>query len=131
MATCGLWSTKRGIVAAVADDYGTANGPAQIAAHTAEAYSALIENIEVHHGLDCRFVVTDETLATERTSFQFVARRGTHILVVSAILVERLRVLTGCARSPPKKQALLLARLPLCRPLDHKLEPWRLQLDLF
>jgi len=130
MATCGLWPTKRGIVAVVADDDGLAAGPARTVACTADACWALLAHIEAHHGLDCRFVITDEALAADKRFGQLAARRGSHVLVVSAILVDGLRALTGAARAPPKRLALLLARLPLCGPLAERLTPLRLQLQL-
>jgi hypothetical protein len=130
MATCGLWPTKRGIIAVVADDDGVAAGPARTAACTGEACWALLDHIEALHGLDCRFVITDEALAADRGLGQVAARRGTPVWVVSSVLVDGLRVLTGSARAPPKKLALLLARLPLCGPLAEKLTPLRLQLEL-
>lgn len=130
MTACGLWPSNRGIVAAVADDGGTAVPPVYTAAHTPGACWALFAHIEAHHGLDCRFVITDETLATNAALGQMAARRGSQVLVVSRSLVDGLRILTGCVRAPPKKLALLLARLPLCRPLVNQLMPLRLQLDL-
>lgn len=130
MATCGLWPTKRGIVAVVADDDGVAAGPARTAACTIEACWALLDHIEALHGLDCRFVITDEALSADKRFGQLAARRGAQVLVVSAVLVDGLRALTGAARAPPKRLALLLARLPLCGPLVGQLQPLRLQLDL-
>ncbi len=131
MTTCGLWPSKRGLVAVVADDDGVAALPVHTAAPTAEAYWALLANIEELYGLDCRFVITDAALAAEARIAQLVARRGSLMLVVSSALVEQLRVLIGAARAPPKKLALLLARLPLCGPLAGRLAPLRLQLKLF
>jgi len=130
MATCGLWLTRRGVVAVVADDDGVARGPARLAARTAEAYWALLGDVEAHEGLDCRFVMTDETLATEPRLGKLAAQRGAHVLVVSRVLVDGLRVIAGASRAPPKRLALLLARLPLCAPLVQQLAPLRLQLDL-
>jgi hypothetical protein len=130
MATCGLWPTRRGIVAMVVNDDGFAAASAQMAAHTAKAGWALLDHIQTHHGLDCRFVITDEGLAADRRFGQLAARRGAQILVVTSDVIDGLRMLTGSARSPPKKLALLLARLPLCRPLADKLTPLRLQLEL-
>ena len=49
MATCGLWPTKRGIVAVVAGDDGVAAGSARTAACTPEACWALLAHIEAHH----------------------------------------------------------------------------------
>lgn len=130
MATCGLWPTRRGFVAVVADDDGVTRGPARLAARTAEAYWALLGDIEAHEGLDCRFVITDEALAAEPTLGKIAAHRGAHVLVVTSVLVDGLRVLTGVSRAPPKRLALLLARLPLCGPLDDQLAPLHLQLEL-
>jgi hypothetical protein len=130
MATCGLWPTRRGVVAMVVDDDGVAAGPACTAARTTEACWALLENVEAHHGLDCRFVITDEALAADMRFGHLAARRGSLVLVVSSALVDGLRALTGAARAPPKRLALLLARLPLCRPLAGSLRPLRLQLEL-
>jgi hypothetical protein len=130
MASCGLWPTKHGIVAVVADDSGGVAGAARTAARTSEACWALLHHIEAHHGLDCRFVITEETLAAEKPLAQLAAQRGAHVFVVSSVLVDGLRVLTGTARSPPKRLALLLARLPLCAPLAGRLTPLRLQLQL-
>ena len=130
MATCGLWPTSGGIVAVVADAEGSAAAPAQTAARTAKAGWALLDHIRTHHGIDCRFVITDGALAADRRFGQLAARRGAQILVVSSTLVDELRILTGSARSPPRRLALLLARLPLCRPLADKLTPLRLQLEL-
>lgn len=130
MATCGFWPTQRGIVAMVVDEDGLAAAPARMAARTAKAGWALLDHVQTHHGLDCRFVITDEALAADGPFGQLAARRGAQILVVSAALVDDLAVLTGSARSPPKKLALLLARLPLCRPLADRLTPLRLQLEL-
>lgn len=130
MATCGLWPTKRGVVAIVVDDVGIAAGPARTAAQTAEACWALLEHVEAHHGLDCRFVITDGALAANMRFAHLAARRGSHVLVVSSALVDGLRVLAGATRAPPKRLALLLARLPLCAPLAGRLAPLRLQLEL-
>jgi hypothetical protein len=130
MATCGLWPTRRGVVAIIVDDDGVARGPARCAARTAESYWALLAEVEAHEGLDCRFVVTDETLAAEPRLGKLAAHRGASVLVVSRALVDGLRVLTGQSRAPPKRLALLLARLPLCAPLMPMLAPLRLQLDL-
>jgi hypothetical protein len=130
MATCGLWPTNGGIVAVVADAEGAAASPAKMAARTAKAGGALLDHIQTHHGIDCRFVITDDALAADKRFGQLAARRGVKILVVSTALVDELRILTGFARSPPKKLALLLARLPLCGLLAEKLTPLRLQLEL-
>jgi hypothetical protein len=125
-----LWPTRRGVVAIVVDDDGVARGPARLAARTAEAYWALLAEVEAHEGLDCRFVMTDEAVALEPTIGKLAAHRGAHVLVVSRSLVDGLRVLVGAARAPPKRLALLLARLPLCAPLTQLLAPLRLQLEL-
>jgi hypothetical protein len=130
MATCGLWPARRGVVAVVVDGDGVATGPARTAACTAEACWALLEHVEAHHGLDCRFVITDQALAAHVRLGQFAARRGSHMLVVSSTLLDGLRVLAGATRAPPKRLALLLARLPLCGPLADRLAPLRLQLEL-
>jgi hypothetical protein len=130
MTSCGLWYAKRGIVAVVADDDGVAVLPTYTAAHTPDACWALLARIETQHGLDCWFVVTDEMLATHAALGQIAAKRGSRVLVVSRSIVDGLRILTGCARAPPKRLALLLARLPLCNPLANRLMPLRLQLKL-
>jgi hypothetical protein len=130
MAICGLWPARRAVVAVVLSDDGIARGPARVAARTAEAYWALLGDIEAHEGLDCRFVITDEALAADAWLGKVAAHRGSHVLVVSSILVDGLRVLAGASRAPPKRLALLLARLPLCRPLAGQLSPLRLQLEL-
>jgi len=130
MATCGLWPTRRGVVAVVVDDNGAARGPARVAARTAEAYWALLGDVEAHEGLDCRFVITNEALTVEPKLGKLAAHRGAHVLVVDSLLVDGLRVLAGAMGAPPKRLALLLARLPLCRPLASQLAPLRLQLDL-
>jgi hypothetical protein len=130
MASCGLWPNRRGLVAVVADDNGGLVPPIFTAAQTPQACWALLAHVEAHHGLDCRFVITDETLLANTALGQIAAQRCSPVLVVSSNVVHGLRVLTGCARAPPKKLALLLARLPLCRPLESFLTPLRLQLKL-
>jgi len=130
MATCGLWPTRRGVIAVVVDDDGLTCGPTRIAARTAEAYWELLAKIGAHEGLDCRFVMTDEALAAEPWLGKLAAHRGAHVLVVSRSIVDGLRVLAGASRAPPKRLALLLARLPHCPPLTQLLVPLRLQLEL-
>ena len=130
MATCGLWPAHRAVVAVVVGDDGAARGPARVAARTAEAYAALLGDVEAREGLDCRLVMTDEALAANACLGRLAAHRGLHVLVVSSVLVDGLRVLAGASRAPPKRLALLLARLPLCRPLAGQLSPLRLQLQL-
>ena len=130
MATCGLWPTRRGVVAVVVGDNGVARGPARIAARSPEAYWALLTDVEAHEGLDCRFVMTDDTLATEPRLGKLAAHRGANVLVVNRSILDALRVFTGATRAPPKRLALLLARLPLCPPLARLLTPLRLQLEL-
>ena len=130
MATCGLWPTHRGVIAVVVDDDGMARGSTRVAARRAEAYWALLADVEAHEGLDCRFVMTDDTLATEPRLANLAVHRGAHVLVVSRSILDGLRVLAGASRAPPKRLALLLARLPLCPPLTKLLTPLRLQLEL-
>jgi len=130
MASCGLWLTERGIVAAVVDDDGAALGPALVDERSAEAAWDVLTRVEAHHGLDCDFVVTDEALAAEPDLSRVATGRGSRVLVVSAATVGGLRGLVG-ARPTSRRLALLLARLPLCSILRDRLMPMRVQLELF
>jgi hypothetical protein len=127
MATCGLWPTRRGIVAVIVDDNGAVVGPAHLAAPTRDGIWALLAHVEAHQGLDCRFVSTDSAVAGCSAFGEIAARRGSLVLIVKRSLFESLCVLLGASRTP-KKLALLLARLPLCAPLATRLMPLQLQL---
>jgi hypothetical protein len=125
-----LHLARRGVVAVVIDDHGTELGQPKTAARTPNAMRGLLDHVEATHGQRCRIIISGDLLSVERGLAQLVARRSAAVFVVPERLVAALATLTGSARSPPKKVALLLARLPLCGPLAELLEPLRLQLEL-
>ncbi len=80
----------------------------------------LLSSIEAHHGLDCVFIVP-ETLHTADALPRIAARRGARALIAPDHLVEPACLLNGIARASPRRLALLLARMPLCRLFAERL----------
>jgi hypothetical protein len=130
MATCGVWMSARRLVAVAVDDDGTLLEPVHSAPRDDEARWDLVASIEAHHGLDCLFVAT-RTLHASDALARIAVRRGGRVLIAPDELVGPACRLSGLVRASPRALALLLARMPLCRPFSERLVRLQLQLPLF
>lgn len=129
MATCGIWYTSRGLVAAVVDDAGAKVGPTYRAARTDDARWGLVASIEAHHGLDCVFVVSEKLLVADGLP-RMALHRGSAVVAAPDGMLANARRLVGLEHASPRKLALLLARLPLCAPFASRLTRLQAQLPL-
>ena len=130
MTSCGVWLSRRGLVAVVADDNASMIELPFTASRTDDARWALLTHVEAHHGLNCALVLC-ASLARSDPLAMLAAKRGGRVWIVRDEFVDNLCLVAGLRRVPPKRLALMLARLPLCTELQKWLEPIRMQLPLF
>ena len=122
MTACGLWPARHGLVAVVADDDGR-GGTAIGVALNDDARWGLLVHLEATQGLDCELVLPEDLL---RDSIAHLAvERGLPAYLAPRTLVEAIRTVAGLTTGPPRRTALMLARLPLSPALRAFLRPLR------
>lgn len=111
MASCGLWLSRRRLVAVVVDDDGRA-APAISVATDDEGRWALLEHVDAVHGLDCEFVLPEDVLKADAVS-RLALDRGHDLWAAPQRLVEAIRRVAGLATGPPARTATMVARLAI------------------
>jgi hypothetical protein len=111
MASCGLWSARRRLVAVVMDDEGRAS-PAIVVAPNDDARWGLLERLDAVHGLDCQLILPEE-LAKADSIARLAITRGIVVWVAPQRLVEAIRAAAALATGPPARTAAMIGRLPL------------------
>ena len=124
MTSCGVWLSKRRLLAVGVDDDGRAS-PAIFAGTHDDARWGLLESVEAVHGLDCELVFPENLLRVDSIA-HLALKRGASISVAPQRLVDAIRIVAGLATGPPARVAAMLARLsivPALRLHLHRLDP--------
>lgn len=111
--TCGVWPARRrrGLIAVVVDEEGTAQTPLPFG-RGAEAAWALLSWLDASVGLDCELVLPD-WLARATDIAHLALERGSAVWLVPVPILEAVHVVAHLATGPPARTAAALARLPL------------------
>lgn len=109
MTSCGLWLSRRRLVAVVVDDDGRAS-PATFATPDDEGRWALLDQVDAVHGLDWELVLAEDLLKTDTVS-RLALERGHPVWVAPQRLVQAIRQAAGLATGPPARVAAMVARL--------------------
>jgi hypothetical protein len=128
MAACGLWRSRRRLVAVVVDDDGRP-APAILAAREDSEVWSLLESVDAAHGLDTSLVVPEALLKTDSIG-QLALARGHELWIAPQPLVDAIRAATGLVAAP--RLAAMVARLALVpgfrghlRRIDRAACDWR------
>ena len=125
MLTCGLWHHRHLLVAVVLEPGGHGGAPLLVA-RSDEGWRTFLQHLLASHGRECALVATEGLLRVEPVG-ELALRHGLAVWCVPQLLAEAIRRVTGLSSGPPKRSALMLARLPLnplFRPqLRHHLSP--------
>ena len=115
MTACGVWPTRRGLVAVIVEGPGP---PRTLRlADTTEARRALA----LHLAHTRAHLVIDETLLEADSIGTHALRVGATVWVAGAPLLPSLRAAAGITGGPARPSAALLARLPAIPWLRDKL----------
>jgi hypothetical protein len=109
--TCGLWPSRKGLVAVVVDEEGRPEHPLHVA-RDVEGYWALLEHLDGHTGLDCELVLPDWLARDDGPAHPALARGGA-VWIAPGPLIEAVRTIARLGTGPPARTAAALARLPL------------------
>lgn len=117
--TCGLWLTRRQLVAVVVDEDGD---PAWTgtAGRDVEGCRGLLATVDAGVGLDYALVVPEALARTGRIA-RVAAEHGVALWLVPDALVESVRLVGRLGAGPPARTAAALARLPLARAMRAQL----------
>lgn len=110
MATCGIWPARDGLVAVVADDDGRLISTHLAIRNDADC-SDLIHHLDETEGLDWQLVLPEHHRANSVA--QIAAENAVAVWIAPRRLVEPIRIAAGLTTGPPRRSALLLARIPL------------------
>lgn len=131
--TCGVWPSRRSLVAVVVDEQGRAE-EALHAERGEEGAWSLLALLDRNVGLDWELVVPS-WLARHDALAKLALSRGVAIWLVPDLLAESVRIVANLATGPPARTAAALARLPLAPALRGHLRRHcradRRQLPLF
>lgn len=127
MPTCGLWLRRHLLVAVILDDNGHSSAPLRFE-RSDEGRHTLLAHLSAHHGPHCVLVATDGLLRIDPIG-ELALRRGFTVWCAPLLLVEALRNVTALAAGPPKRSALMLARLPHCLFFRPQLKHYSLPSD--
>ena len=108
MTACGIWLSKKRLVAVVVDDDGR-TAPGVLGAVDEEERWALLQHVDAVHGLDCAIVLTDDLLKTDDGICRLALERGHDLWAAPRALVEAIRAAAGLATAP--RVAAMIARL--------------------
>jgi hypothetical protein len=111
MTACGLWLSRGTLWASVANDDGRLVVTSSIARND-DARWGLLESLEASQGLDVALVMTD-TQARLDDIARIAVERKLVVWLAPWRLVDGLRTVAGLTTGPPRRTAILLARLPL------------------
>ena len=114
MASCGVWSTARRLVAAVVDGDGVELVPVARFDRSEEGWWQLAKDIDTRIGLDC-LLVLQQHMSHDRAATNIVADRAAMTRFASVMLTDQLRPMLGLRRPTSRHYALMLARLPICQ----------------
>jgi hypothetical protein len=117
--TCGVWSTRRGLVAAVVDDAGRVIWSG-VAAPDDDARWMLLSHLDAEVGLDYELVLPDGLARSDNVA-RLAMERGIALWVVPQSLVDSVRIVGRLGAGPPARTAAALARLPLAKALRGQL----------
>ena len=109
MAACGIWRSKRRLVAVVVDDDGRA-APALTAAMDDDERWGLLESLDAEHGLDYSLVLPAGLLRADAIG-DLALSRGHQLWSAPQQLVTALRKITGPTTGA--RVAAMLGRLLL------------------
>lgn len=127
MPACGLWSRRYLLVAVILDDNGHSGAPLRFE-RSDTGRRALLAHLAVHHGKQCTLVATDALLRIDPIG-ELALRQGLTVWCAPHLMVESLRNVTGLAAGPPKRSALMMARLAHCLFFRPQLKHYSLPSD--
>jgi hypothetical protein len=110
--TCGLWLRRQLLVAVVLDEHQLRGRPPLLVARSDDGRLELLEHLAQHYGRDCALIATEGLLRIEPIG-ELALRNGLVVWCAPQLLIEAIRSVTGLAAGPPRRSALMLARLPL------------------
>lgn len=111
MTTCGLWLSRGVLWASVADDDGRHVTTSSISRNDDERWG-LLENLEATYGLDIAIVMTDAQARLDDVG-RIAVERKLVVWLAPWRLIDGLRTVAGLTTGPPRRTAILLARLHL------------------
>lgn len=131
MTACGLWHSRRGLVAVFVDAAGRDRLRAVIPGDNPDARWGLVQRLAATN-VD---LVIDEALLPADPIASIALRAGVTVWIAGAPVLPALRLAAGITRSPPRATAAMLARLPripwlrgLLRRLDLRDDPRQIPL---
>jgi hypothetical protein len=107
MNACGIWHSRRGLVAVIVDATGRVRIRAAIPDSTPDARWGLVQRLAATH-ID---LVVDEAVLPADPIASMAMKAGVTVWVAGAPLLPSLRLAAGITRGPPRATAALLARL--------------------
>jgi hypothetical protein len=110
-SSCGLWLSRRRLVAVAVDNGGRA-APAVSTSLDDESRRALLQHLDALHGFDCELVLPEQLLKVDPIA-QLALRRGLSVWIAPQPLVLGIRLAAGLATGPPARTAAMIARLAL------------------
>jgi hypothetical protein len=108
MSACGLWLSRRRLVAVVVDDDGRPAPP--LLATTDDERWELLAHVDTVHGLDCALILPDDLLRADPVA-RFAVTRGHLIWTAPRQLVDALRAAAGLRAA--SRIAAMLGRLAI------------------
>ena len=109
MATCGVWPSGSGLVAVVADDDG--KGCSRLVIDGDRDSCGLLQRLDETEGLDWQLVLPEHHRANSLASL--AVDHGARVGIAPRRLIDPIRIVAGLNTGPPRRSALLLARIPL------------------
>lgn len=108
MTACGVFSSRRGLVAVLVDAARRPTLRAFVPQGSRDARWGLVQRLSAAGAA----LVVDEALLPADPLASIALRAGLTVWVAGAPLLPSLRLAAGITRSPPRATAALLARLP-------------------
>ncbi len=108
--TCGLWLHRQLLLVVVLEPGGHSAAPLPFA-RSDEGRRHLLAHLADGYGPDCALVATEGLLRVDSVG-ELAAHNGLVVWCAPQLLVESIRGVTRLAAGPPKRSALMLARLP-------------------
>lgn len=117
--TCGLWATRRRLIAAAVDERGVAMWIGS-ADRDDDGCWGLLATVDAQVKVDFELVLP-EAIARADPISRIASDRGLALWVVPDALVESVRMVGRLGAGPPARTAAALARLPLARAMRAQL----------
>ena len=110
MPSCGLWFRRNLLIAVILEHEGHSSAPLSFL-RSEDGRRQLLAYLARHHGSSCQLVATEGLLRVDPIG-ELAVRDGLVVWSAPQLLIEAIRGVSGLAAGPPKRSALMLARLP-------------------